>query len=105
MIRHDVRLYPLIGEYAGPNGVEKVVWKDLEVLHLDGREIAKIKAAPGAPIGILNGFALTESEQQAVMEAVAAARGGVPPSAIHCPTLLYEKLDGGDEAETEIDDD
>lgn len=83
--------------------LQEVVWPDLEVLYLDGSEIAKVKKAPGAPIGIMQGVILTQSEKQAVSEAVAAARGGVPPAAIHCPTVLYEILDR--QAAAEDDDD
>ena len=107
MIRHDVVICPLIGTYRDHKGtLQKVVWKDIEVLHLDGQEIAKIKTTPGAPIGILNGFALTDSEKQAVSEAVAAARGGVPPSAIHCPSLMYDFVNDDDDEgeETDVDD-
>ena len=107
MIRHDVRIYPLLGKFRLPDGtIQETVWKGIEVLHIDGREIAKIKTTPGAPIGILNGFALTDSEKQAVSEAVAAARGGVPPSAIHCPSLMYDLVNNEDDEgeETDVDD-
>lgn len=93
----EVAIYPLTGTFRSEHGPVTVNWPDIEILHLDGREIAKIKTWPGAPIGIMPGVVLTAAEKEAIALAVAKVRGGVRPCAIHCQEALYEILEGGDE--------
>jgi len=91
----EVKIYQLLGKTAGPGGrILTIKWPDIEVLHLNGREIAKIKTKPGAEIGLHSGVLLTPAEKSAIEKAVAAARGGVKPSRIIGPAELpYEIID------------
>lgn len=91
----DVKIYPLLGKTVGPGGrVLTVKWPDIEVLHLNGREIAKLKTKPGAAIGLHADVLLTPAEKAAIETAVAAARGGVKPEKISGPAEVpYEVVD------------
>lgn len=102
-----VELKRLIGNRRDPatGKVLRIGW-DMDRVFLNGRQIATINRVPGAAVGLMPGAILTESEKEAVMQAVAEARAGVRPAKIGEP-LPYEILDeieGGDSSENEGDD-
>jgi hypothetical protein len=77
----SVELRQIIGE-TRINGVVRKIAHDMDILLMDGRQIATINHVPGAAICLLSGTAITPSQEEAVMKAVAAERGGVRPSKI-----------------------
>ena len=102
---HVVAISPLIGSFVGPKGPVRVQWEQIECLLLDGREVAKIKTAPGAAISIYPHVNLSEAEKAAIVNKVTEVRGA-PPANIFCTHQLYKVLvEGEDEEETEVDDD
>jgi hypothetical protein len=95
----QVELRQVIGKFwdrkAGKQ--RRVAW-DMDILLLNGRQIATINRVPGAAIGLMVGAELTPSELAAVERAVAGARGGVKPRAIKTPVKMpYELLDDEDD--------
>lgn len=101
-----VEVLPLLGQIGTKDGPITVQWPGIERLILNNREIAKIKTAPGAAISLFPHVTITEAERQAITNAVAAARGGVPPEAIHTPNQLYKIItETDDEDDTEFDSD
>lgn len=106
-----VELRQVVGEFSVQGKVRRAAW-NMDMVLLDGRQVATINRVPGAPIGLLSGAVLTPSEKEAVAVAVAKARGGVRPANIKEPVSLpYELLDDGDEGEvletedeTDVDD-
>ncbi len=98
-----VELRQIIGE-TRINGFVRKIAHDMDILLLDGRQIATINHVPGAAIRLLGSSALTPSQEQAVMSAVAAERGGVRPSRIIATVRIPgEFVD--EEEDTEEDDD
>lgn len=103
----QVSILPMIGQMGTARGPVSVEWPGIERLILDNREIAKIKTTPGAAITLFPHVTVTEAEKAAIRDAVAAARGGVPPAAIHIPHQLYKIVTEGvddDEDEELIDE-
>lgn len=98
-----VEILPLIGEMGTKTGPTKIQWSGIERLILNNREVAKIKTIPGAAITLFPHVTISEAEEHAIREAVAAARGGVPPEAIHATHQLYHVLVGGEDDELEGD--
>ena len=87
------------------NGVIKQWAHDMDILLLDGMQIATINHVPGAAIRLLGSAALAPAQEEAVMTAVAAARGGVRPSRIIATVRLPgEPVDDEGDIETEVDD-
>lgn len=78
-----VELRQVIGEFRdqATGKVRRVAW-DMDMVLLNGRQIATINRVPGAPIGLLDSVLLSEAEKQAVSDAVAKARGGVAPKRV-----------------------
>lgn len=103
----NVELRQVIGEYfdRSANKVRRVAW-DMDILLLDGKQIATINRVAGAPIALLSGVMLTPSQKQAVEEAIAAARGGKKPASIDSPVQTGGGvlLDDEETEDTEDDD-
>ena len=100
-----VELKRLIGNRRDPatGKVLRIGW-DMDRVFLNGRQIATINRVPGAAVGLMPGAILTESEKEAVMQAVAEARAGVRPAKIGEP-LPYEILEEiASDTEVEGDD-
>jgi hypothetical protein len=103
-----VELRQIIGE-TRIKGVVRKIAHDMDILLLDGLQIATINHVPGAAIRLLGSTPLTPSQEEAVMRAVAAERGGVRPSKIiatmRIPGEFVDDEDEGDteEEETELD--
>lgn len=99
-----VEILPLIAEAKIKGVPQPVKWHDVERLVVDNIEVAKLKPTPGAAISIYPHIRINAAERAAISAAVAEARGGVPPSAIHATCELYEilKAEAGDD--TEVDD-
>ncbi len=99
-----VELQQIIGE-TRIGGVVRKIAHDMDILFLDGRQIATINHVPGAAIRLLGSAALTPSQENAVLEAVAKERGGVRPSKIIATTRIPgEFVDDEDDIETEDND-
>lgn len=103
-----VELRQIIGE-TRIKGVVRKIAHDMDILLLDGMQIATINHVPGAAIRLLSDSMLSPSQEEAVMQAVAAKRGGVRPSKIiatlRVPGEFVDdepELDEGEE--TEVDD-
>ncbi len=94
-----VELRQLIGETRIKNEIVRIK-HDMDILLLNGRQIATINHVPGAAIKLLPGNVLSPSEEKAVLEEVAKARGGVRPKQIFGNITLPGELV---EDETEID--
>jgi hypothetical protein len=95
----QVELRQVIGKFwdRKANKHRRVAW-DMDILLLNGKQIATINRTPGAAIGLMSHAQLTLSELVAVENAVAAARGGVKPCAINTPVKMpYELLDDEDD--------
>jgi hypothetical protein len=95
----QVELRQVIGTFwdRKANKQRRVAW-DMDILLLNGKQIATINRVPGAAVGLLTGTELTPSEKIAVENAVAEARGGVKPCAINTPVKMpYELLDDEDD--------
>lgn len=96
-----VELRQIIGE-TRIKGVVRRIAHDMDILLLDGKQIATINRVPGASIRLLGSSALTPSQEEAVMTAVAAKRGGVRPSRIIAAFRIPgEFVDEGEETEVE----
>ncbi len=94
-----VELRQIIGETRIKNEVVRLK-HDMDILLLNGRQIATINHVPGAAIKLLPGTVLTPSEEKAVVEEIAKARGGVHPKQIFGNITLPGELV---EDETELD--
>ncbi len=95
----NIELRQIIGE-TRINGAVRKIARDMDILLLDGMQIATINHVPGASIRLLSNTALTPSQEQEVLTAIAAERGGVKPSRIIGNLRIHgEYLD-----ETEVDD-
>lgn len=92
-----VDILPMLGQMITKAGPQTVRWPDIERLILDDREVAKIKTTPGAAISLFPHVRISAAEKQALSDAIAVARGGVPPAAIHATSELYEILKAGDD--------
>ncbi len=103
-----VELRQIIGETRGTNGAVQRIAHDMDILLLDDYQIATINHVPGAAIRLLSTSALTPSQEEAVMCAVAKERGGVRPSRIvatlRVPGEYVSNDDMGDDTEEEADD-
>jgi hypothetical protein len=101
-----VELRQIIGE-TRIDGVVRRIKHDMDILLLDGKQIATINHVPGAAIRLLGSSALTPSQENAVMSAVAAERGGVRPSKIiatlRIPGEFVDDEEFGGEEETDVD--
>lgn len=99
-----VELRQIIGE-TRIDGVVRKIAHDMDILLLDGRQIATINHVPGAAIRLLGSSALTPSQESAVCSAVAAARGGVKPSKIIATVRIPGEFvdDEGEELDEEDD--
>ncbi len=96
-----VELRQIIGE-TRIKGVVRRIAHDMDILLLDGMQIATINHVPGAAIRLLGSSALTPSQEEAVMKAVAAERGGVrPPRIIATARIPGEYVD---DEETDVED-
>lgn len=103
-----VELRQIIGQFREHDtGKVRSIAHDMDILLLDGYQIATINHVPGAAIRLLGDSALTPSQENAVMAAVAAERGGVRPSRIIATMRIPgEFVDDEDEgADTELEDD
>lgn len=102
-----VELRQIIGE-TRINGVVRKIAHDMDILLLDGYQIATINHVPGAAIRLLGTAPLTPSQEEAVMTAVAAERNGVRPSRIiataRIPGEFVDDIDDAGE-ETDLDSD
>jgi len=99
----SIELRQIIGE-TRINGVVKRIAHDMDMLLLDGRQIATINRVPGASITLLGGTALTPSQEEAVMCAVAESRGGVRPRKIFAAIRIPGEFADDDYEEEEDDD-
>lgn len=99
-----VELRQIIGETL-INGVKRKIAHDMDILLLDGYQIATINHVPGAAIRLLGTVPLTPSQEEAVMSAVAAERNGVRPSRIIATARIPgEFVDDIEGEETDVDD-
>ncbi len=101
-MKSTVELRQIIGETRIKGVVQKIA-HDMDILLLDGFQIATINHVPGAAIRLLSSSALTPSQEEAVMCAVAAERGGVRPSRIIATARIPGEFVEGD-TEEEADD-
>jgi hypothetical protein len=99
----QVELRQVVGSFIdrNVNRIRRIAW-DMDILMLDGKQIATINRVPGAAIGLMAGVLLSESQREAVATAVAAARGGVRPSNIKAPVPIRGEV--LDDEDTETDD-
>jgi hypothetical protein len=97
-----VELRQIVGE-TRIRGVVHRIKHDMDILLLDDRQIATINHVPGAAIRLLDSTALSPSQEETVMQAVAAERGGVRPSRIVATLRLPGEL-VDDEETTDVDD-
>jgi hypothetical protein len=97
-----IELRQIIGE-TRIKGVVRRIAHDMDILLLDGFQIATINHVPGAAIRLLGDAALTPSQEEAVMTAVADKRGGVRPSKIIATTRIPGEF--LDDEETDLEDD
>jgi hypothetical protein len=95
----QVELRQVIGKfYDRKAGRQRRVAWDMDILLLNGKQIATINRVPGSPVALMSHAQLTPSEFKAVEAAVAEARGGVKPRAINTPVKMpYELLDDEDD--------
>jgi hypothetical protein len=108
----SAEIKPLIGQRRDTRTgmLVSYLWKDIERLYLDGRQIATIKAAPGAVIGLFPGVQLTAGQREAVEQALADAHGARPAAIKNAIELPYEIVDEdvnddeGDDTETDESD-
>ena len=98
-----VELRQIIGE-TRINGAVRKIAHDMDMLLLDGLQIATINHVPGSAIRLLSSAALTPTQENAVVQAVAEARGGVPPSKI-IATLRIPGEFVDDEGEEDLEED
>lgn len=100
-----VELRQVIGKFLdkATGRVRSIAW-DMDILMLDGTQIATINRVPGAAIRLLAGVMLSPAQRAAVEFAIAAARGGVKPSKIITPVPLNGELIDDEDDETETDD-
>ncbi len=105
-----VELRQIIGETRIKGKLCKIA-HDMDILLLDGRQIATINQVPGAAIRLMSSTALSPSQEESVKVAVAAKRGGVRPSRIVATLRLPGELvddevseDDGGEEETDLDE-
>lgn len=101
----NVELRQVVGNTTDSTGkLLRYAW-NMDLLLLDGRQIATINRVPGAAIGLIPGVQLTTSQRTAVENAVAAARGGVKPASIGGPAqVLMDAVLLDDEDEDDGDD-
>jgi hypothetical protein len=99
-----IELRQIIGE-TRMDGVVRRIAHDMDILLLDGYQIATINHVPGAAIRLLSSAALTPSQENAVMSAVAAQRGGVRPSKIIATTRIPGEFVDDEGEDTELEDD
>ncbi len=97
-----VELRQIIGE-TRINGEVRKIAHDMDILLLDGKQIATINHVPGAAIRLLGSSALTPSQEEAVMNAVAEQRGGVRPSRIIATARIPGEFVDEDDTEVEAD--
>lgn len=95
-----VELRQIIGE-TRINGAVYRVAHDMDILLLDGRQIATINRVDGAAIKLLPGTVLSPSQEKAVNDAIAKERNGIPPKKIFGGIVLPGKVI---DDETELDD-
>ncbi len=97
-MENTVELRQIVGKFFDRdlNKERSVAW-DMDMVLLNGRQIATINRVPGAPIGILGTMRLTPKEEKAVADAIAAARGGVPPKHFGYPVQVPFTLLDDDE--------
>lgn len=78
-----VELKQVVGKFydQASGKVRRVAW-DMDMVLLNGKQVATINRVPGSPIGLLDSVLLSEAEKQAISDAVAKARGGVAPKRI-----------------------
>jgi formate dehydrogenase assembly factor FdhD len=88
-----VELKQLVGHRRrnGRGPVIKVTRKAQQLFY-NGRQVAVISSRPGAPISLLHGIELSENALKEISDAVAVARGGVPPARIAYQTKLPGEL-------------
>ncbi len=97
---NTVELRQIIGE-TRIDGVVRRIAHDMDILLLNERQIATINHVPGAAIRLMSSAALTPSQEEAVMCAVADERGGVRPSRIIATVRIPGEF--VDDAEVEAD--
>jgi hypothetical protein len=84
----NFELRQLVGQRKTIKGeIREVAWP-MDIVLMNGKQIATINRVPGAPIGLLLHAALSESQKEALANVVAAARGGVRPVSIKSPVTI-----------------
>jgi hypothetical protein len=103
-------LRPVVGLLSDNGRVRRVQWSDVELLMMDGRQIATISTRPGKAIQLMTHVPLMSNSQIAELsEFVAKNRLGVHPEWIRHPRpisgeFLDEEDSEGEDTEDESND-
>jgi hypothetical protein len=80
-----VELRQIIGKSQDSDGRVRRAAHPVDSILLDGKEVGQVGHKPGVAVSLLSGALLTPKQHDAIMDAVAKARGNVRPAKIKSP--------------------
>lgn len=96
-------LRQVVGKTKINGKVRRVGW-DMDLLLMNGQQIATVNRVDGAGIGLLSGVHLTPSEAEELAAFMAKNRNGKRPAMIKSAVELPFEILDDEEPETELDD-
>lgn len=101
----QVQLQQIIGKFQDKDGRIRRAAHPVDSILLRGREVGQVGHTPGVGISLLNGVLLSPKEEEAIIDAVTKARGGVVPRFVKAPPSLDSIQILDDDEDTDEDDD